>query len=150
MGVERAEVILLMKKAIALGQSASSFITDMRSAKLSYRRTTMLADWRSVGEIEKKTDLMKYVRKDYYPTEKTIAQVEWKLSREYMYKVKVETRVRPGEPIAERFVNIMSDKPLTPGQVESEVFQAWGEWEKYSAEQVTRITPWTAIHKVME
>ena len=110
----------------------------------------MLADWRSVGEIKKKEGAMRYVRKDRYPTGVQEAKAWFKMSREFMYKVKVESRVRPGEPLTERFVNIMSDKPLTPAQVESEVFQAWGEWEKYAAEQVTRIIPWTAIHKVME
>jgi len=144
----RAEVIALMRGAFRRGQSANSFITDMSAKNLSYRRTDMLADWRSVNELEVKEGLMKYVRKDYYPTEKTIAAVEWSLSQEYMYKVKVESRLRAGEPLSERFVNIMSDIPLTPGQVEQAVVEKWAEWEDYTAEALENLSVWTAVKRV--
>ena len=150
MGIERAAAIRFMAAAFAKGQSATSFIAEMRTAGLSYRRTDMLADWRSEAGLKEKEGRMRYVRKDRYPTGIQEAKSWYAMSREYMYKVKVESRIRPGEPLTERFVNIMSDKALTPGQVESEVFRAWGEWEKYGAEQITQIQPWTAIHKVME
>jgi len=150
MGIERATVILKMKSAIAEGLSASRFIAEMRELGLSYRRTDMLADWRSVGEIEKKEGMLRYVRKDRYPTEKTIAAVEWDLSKEYMYKVQVKLIMRPGEPITERFVNIMSDVPLTPVMAEAEVEERWGEWEKYAPETITGVQVWSAVRKVME
>ena len=110
----------------------------------------MLADWRSINELEKKEGLLRYVRKDYHPSEKLIAAVKWSTSKEYMYKVKVLSRLRPGEPITERFVNIMSDVPLTPAMVEAEVAASWGGWEKYSAEEITGLQVWSAVRQVME
>ena len=149
-GEIRSEVIGRMRGAFREGISASRFIADMRSAAMSYRRTDMLADWRSVNELERKADAFKYVRKDYYPTEKSMAQVEWALSQEYMYKVKVRSRTAPGEPITDRFVNIMSDKPMTPRQVGEMVEEKWREVEKYKPEIIEDVVPWTAVHKVME
>jgi len=150
MGIDRATVIGKIRIAFREGMSASTFINEMKEIGLSYRRTDMLADFRSVNELESKADLFKYVRKDYYPTEKTIAQVGWELSREYLYKVKVSSRISPGEPLTERFVNIMSDIPMTPGMVEQATVEMFRTWEQYIAEQVQDIVPWTAVHKVME
>ena len=150
MGIIRAETIARMRGAFREGLSASRFITDMKAVGLSYRRTDMLADWRSVNELETKKGLIQYVRKDRLPTEKSIAQVDWNISREYMYVVKVKSVLRPGEPITERKVNIMSDVPLTPARVEIQVMEQWQQWERYSAETITELHVWSAVHKVME
>lgn len=150
MGIVRAETIAKMRGAIRKGLSASRFITDMRAVGLSYRRTDMLADWRSVAGLEVKEGLLRYIRKDRYPTERSIAAVDWAVSKEYMYKVKVQSVLRLGEPITERFVNIISDVPMTPRMVEAEVEERWGEWEKYAPELVTGIQAWSAVRKVME
>lgn len=149
MGIVRQEVLQRMRGAFREGLSASRFIRDMQSAGLSYRRTTMLSDWRSVNEIERKEGVMRYVRKDRYPAEASMASVTWETSKEYMYKVKVNSTIRPGEPISERFVNIMSDVPMTPGMVESEVLERWTEWEKYAPETITGLQVWTAVRSAI-
>lgn len=150
MGIVRAETIARMRKGFRAGLSASRFIADMKAIGLAYRRADMLSDWRSVNEIEKKEGAIRFVRKDRYPTERTIASVEWEISREYMYKVKVESVIRPGEPITERFVNIMSDVPMTPAMIEAQVEDSWVGWEKYAKEEITGLQVWSAVHKVME
>ena len=150
MGIVRAEVIARMRGAYDKGVSASRFIADMKTVGLSYRRADMLADWRSEANIKKKEDLLRYVRKDRYPTEKSIADVKYAFSKEYMYKVKVQSVIRAGEPITERFVNIMSDVPMTPATVEAEVAERWREWERYAVEEITGLQAWTALRQVME
>lgn len=150
MGIVRAETIARMRLAFREGVSATRFITSMRSAGLSYRRTTMLADWRSINELETKKDALKYIRRDRYPTEKTMASVTWDLSKEFMYVIKVKSVLRPGEPVTERNINIMSDVPMTPAMVEAEVMERWISYEKYGAEVVTGLQVWTAVRKVME
>ena len=132
-GEVRAEVIARMRLAFREGMSASTFITDMRS----------------INELESKKELFKYVRKDYLPTEKTIAHVEWEMSQEYMYKVKVHSRISPGEPMTERFVNIMSDRPLTPREVEGMVFENWVTYEKYKQELIEDVVPTTVVRRVI-
>jgi len=125
-------------------------MAEMKAVGLSYRRTDMLADWRSVNEIERKEGVLRYVRKDRYPTAKSMAAVTWATSKEYMYKVKVMSVIKAGQPITERFVNIMSDVPMTPEMIEAEVTEQWGEWEKYAAEILTGLQVWSAVRKVME
>ncbi len=150
MGIIRAEIIAKMRIAFREGISASRFITDRRAEGPVYRRTDMLADWRSVNEIKVKEGLLRYVRKDRYPAEKSVAAVGWNISKEYMYKVKVQSVVNIGEPITERFVNIMSDRPMTPAMIEAEVTEQWLEWERYKEEEIVKLQVWSAVKKVME
>ncbi len=146
-GSIRSEVILRMKGALSAGKSASSFLNDMKAAGLGYRRTTFLADWRSVGNIEAKTGLVRYVRKDRVPSPRLYAEVTWNLSREFMYKVKVQTRLAPGKPLEERFVNIVSDRPMTPGELETEISQQWGGWYPERREEIVAVIPETAVRR---
>lgn len=145
MGLKRANVIALMRGAFRRGQSAGSFLRDMREKGLTYRRTDMLSDWRSVNELEKKAGSLQYVRKGYYPTKTVIAVVDWDIKQEYMYVAKVWSRLKPDEPFVERKVNILSDVPMTPDMVEQAIIEKWSEWEQYTAETIDRILPWTAV-----
>lgn len=147
-GQVRSEVILRAKKAFAEGISATRFILDMRGQGLSYRRTDMLADFRAVNELERKADAFKYVRKDYYPTERSMAQVEWQMAQEFMYKLKVQARVTPDAPITERFINISSDIPLTRGGVERKAWEMIGEQSPDKRMQVEKILGWTAVQRI--
>lgn len=148
MAIVRANVIARMRGAFRRGQSAGSFMRAMREKGLTYRRTDMLSDWRTVNEIEKKDGLMRFVRKGYYPTKAAMAEVEWKKMPEYMYKIKVESRLRPDVPITERFVNIVSDTPMTPLMIEQAVVEKWSEWEDYTAEAIEKMQVWSAYHKI--
>lgn len=150
MPLKRATVIAKMRGAFRKGVSASRFLADMKAAGLSYRRTDMLADWRSVNEVEKKEGALRFVRKDYYPAKAAMAQVTWQTSKEYMYKVRTESRLRPDEPLTERFVNIMSDTPLTSRMLEAQVEERWGEWERYAVEELVGLQVWSAVQRVME
>jgi len=110
----------------------------------------MLSDWGSESQLERKKDLMRFVRKDRYPTKAAIAQVDYKYSQEFMYKLKVQSRLRPDEPLTERFVNIMSDEPMMPGMVEQAVVEKWAEWEDYTAEAIEKVTVWSASQTTIE
>jgi len=150
MGVERAELLLLMKKAYRQKQSGTSLYWDLRAKGRVIRKSDFFSDWRGVTQTEAKAGLMRYVRRGYYPTEKTIAAVPWeKLTSEYMYKVKVKSRLEPGKPMAERFVNIMSDVPMTGRMVEQAVVEKWKDWEDYTAEAIEEIIPWTVYRQVL-
>jgi len=147
-GTKRSAVILKMKAAIASGVSASSFLTKMKAEGLGYRRTTFLDDWRSVGSIEAKTGLLKYVRKDYVPSPKLYAESRWNLSREFFYKVKVTTRLRPGEPLQTRWINIVGDKPMTPREWEESIIEKWAGKYRGIKEMIVKIEPELALRRV--
>jgi len=146
--LRRPSAILKMPEAILRGLTVEGFIRELKSVGFSYRRTLMLSDWRSVANIKAKEGLLRYVRKDRLPSVKSIADVEWRFSQEYMYLVNTWSRLRPDEPLTSRRVNIMSDVPLTPTEIEEQVYSRWGEWERYSAEKLERVQVWTAYHKI--
>lgn len=146
--LKRPTAILKMPEAISRGLTASAFLKELQSQGLGYRKTNFLADWRSVAGIEAKKDRVKYVRRDRRPSMRTIADVEWELSREYMYKVRVHTQTSPDESIKERFVNIMSDDLITTAQAEQEVKSQWQEWENYKGEALKGLQVVGIYHKV--
>lgn len=147
-GEKRAEVILRAKGAFQQGLSASSFLADMKRQGLSYRRTDMLSDWRSVNELERKAEAFKYVRKDYFPSVKSIAQVDWDMAHEFMYKLKVQAQREPGQPLTEAYINIESDIPLTREMVEAKAWEMIGEQSPDKQKQVKRIIGTTAVQRV--
>ena len=146
--LRRATAILKMPKAIERGLTASAFLKELQAEGIGYRKTRFLADWRSVAGIEAKKDVAKYVRRDRRPSIKAIADVEWELSREYMYKVKVMVQISPDEPLKERFVNIMHDNILTPAQIEAQVYEKWGEWERYAGEEIKQLQVTGVYHRI--
>jgi len=150
MAIERAIAKLKMKGAFKEGMSFNRFIIQMRAEGLSYARPDMLGDWRSENNLQIKEGTLKYVRKDRIPSSRVIAEVTYKLKKEYMYVMKVKTQLKPGEPITERNVNIQTDKPMTPREMEQETAFLWAEREKYAAEELVSITPFTAMRRVME
>ncbi|KKN16536.1 hypothetical protein LCGC14_0974870 [marine sediment metagenome] len=147
-GIKRASVIPRMRAALSAGKSASSFISDMRKRGLSYRRSTMLSDWRSVGNIEKKTGLLKFVRKGFQPSPALYADVTWQLSKEYLYKLKIHTKLRPGDPPDGWFVNIVSDRPLTPGEWEQTIEEDWNALYGETREPILKVEPILAVKRV--
>ena len=148
MASERPPAILLrIKQAQAAGMAGAAFLRQLSSEGLGYRKQTFQADWRNVGNIAKKEGAYRYVRKDRRPTA-AIAQVKgWKLSQEYMHKVKVWTRLRPGEKPVERFVNVMGDKPMTPQEVEQAILDMLPEWRDSIPGVIDRIVPFTIIQR---
>lgn len=145
MALKRATVIAFMRGAVRRGQSRTSFLRDMKAKGLTYSRKLMFTDWGSITQQTAKDGILRFVRKDAYPAKKSIATVGWAIEGEYMYKVKVETRLRPDVPIEERFVNIVTDTPMTPAMLEQAVVEKWSEWEYEPLETIEKITPWSAF-----
>ena len=149
MSIRRATAIPLMRRAIDKGQSRASFLRELRAKGLTYRKTTMYADWRTYAEIETKRDLYKYVRKDRIPSVKVMAEVPWKLPKEYMYYVKTRRRIAPDEPIVSQVKAVHFDLPLTPREVEELAWREIREQSPKLIEQVVGITAWEMYKRVL-
>jgi len=148
--LKRPTAIMKMPQAIAKGLTATKFLAQLKTQGLGYRRQRFFADWRSVSGIEARKDVFKYVRKDRRPSMKSLADVEWEMSQEYMFKVKAKFRTGPDEPLEERFVNIPSDEPMTPEEIEAAVFDRWSDWEKYVGEELELATVVAGYHRIEE
>jgi len=146
--LRRPSALLRMPDAIKRGLTPTAFINQLRGLGLTYRKTLMLSDWRSASGVEAKKDTIKFVRKDRIPSSRSMADVEWELSKEYMYKANTWSRLKPDEPLTERFVNLMSDVPMSLAAVEREVMASWGEWEKYAPEHLEKVQVVSAFHRI--
>jgi len=146
--LKRPTAIMKMPTAIAAGMSPTAFLRQLHELGLSYRKTTFLSDWRNVKGTEVKKDRLKYVRRDRRPPMAALADVDWEMTQEYMYKTRVWVRTRPGEPLEERFVNIMSDDALTPMNIEEEVFDRWKDTEKYGDAALEKVQVIAGWHKM--
>ena len=136
--LKRPISMLKMKAAVKSGITPTKFLSQLKLKGLGYRKQRFLADWRNVSGTEKRKDALKFVRRDRRPPMAAIADVDWNMSQEYMYKVRAFVRTQPGEPLTERMVNIPSDRPLTPAEVEAEVYDRWTDEEKYQGETIER------------
>lgn len=123
MSLARAEGIARARKLIREGVSASRWVTDMKALGISYRKTTMLADYREVLNLEKKKGLARFVRKGYVPAVFMAHLDIWEMSYEYMYKVRSTNIKFPGAEPVITFVNIMSDVPLPVEVIEQEAWE---------------------------
>jgi len=146
--IRRSTAIMKMPEAIERGLTVSAFRKELDASTGSYRWTRMMADWRSVAGIEAKKDVAKYIRRDRLPSVKAVADVEWELSKEYMYKLKVTVRAAPDKPLTERFVNIMHDRLLSPAQIEEQVQSQWPISDSQPAELPTRIVLVGIYHRI--
>lgn len=142
----RSKVIAFMRVAIRAGKSRTAFLRDMKTKGLMYTQRIMKSDWAGISELIAKDGSLVHVRRDAYPASKTLVETDWDIQGEYMYKVKVSSRLSPTDKPTERFVNIVTDSPMTPAMIEQAVVEKWSEYEDYSAETIDTITPWTAIH----
>lgn len=146
--LRRPEAILRIPEAIARGLTVEGFIRELKSAGTSYRRTLMLGDWRSAAGIEAKKDLIKYVRKDRIPSMRVIPDVTYDISREYMYKVQVWLQTKAGEPLKDKFVNIMSDVALTPTEVEQTYYKRYYKEHTIPPIELVKLQIVAAFHKI--
>lgn len=150
MGLLRAETLLRIKIAIKAGQGATATYFALRKIGKVTRKTDFLADFRMEAGIKKKEGLMRFVRKDRYPTSTAMAGLSKDASKEFLYKLKYRQVIRPGEPAEDMFVNLMSDVPLTPEMLEAEVVKQWGEMERYRPQSLTGLQVYSVFRKGIE
>ncbi len=151
MGIDRSETIARMRIAFKSGLSQSQFFKqEKETGRPTYRRTTMLADWRSEFNIKEKEGLMRYVRRDRFPSKKAMAVVSYEMSKEFMYKVRTRSIIKAGEPMVEKFINIMTDNPMTVEMLESEIRNRWGELQESVPGELMELQVWSAVRRTIE
>lgn len=148
MSVNRAIAKAKMAAAIRAGQNAAGFISQMRSQGFGYDNKLMYSDWRAAKQAIGLEGALQTLRPTQRPSTKTMAEVEWQISKEYMYKVKVIVSEKGRKGTKERFVNILSDTRLTVQQIERAAKKTFTQSENYGREVVESLQAWTAYHRV--
>ena len=148
LNLRRPAALLKMAEARARGLTVEGFIKEIKGTIGTYRRQLMLSDWRSVNNIEARKDVIKYTRKDRVPSMRVVADVDWDMSKEYMYKLSVKSKAGPGEPMEEKFVNVMHDKLLPRGEVEAISRAMMAAQSPKDIEQVQQVEVVGIYHRV--
>jgi len=120
----------------------------MKGMGLSYRKSLMLSDWRTVGGIEAKKDRIQFVRRDRLPSASVMPDVTWEYGKEFIYKLNTWSRLRPGDELEERTVTLLSDKPLTSLEAEEQISEKWPSFEKYMKERLERVSIAAVYHRI--
>jgi len=144
----RKGVMSLMRKAITAGQSRTAFIKDMRAAKTMYLGRQMLSDWMFLKQEYQRTGALTRLRRDVRPGKASIIACDWRLSNEYQYVVKVQTRLSPEAPLGERFVRIVTDERMTSEMMEQHVIDHWRFFRSPKEEVLETATPWSVYKRV--
>lgn len=147
-GLRRAIVQKLMPKAFKAGMTRTAFYNKMKSEGLGYAKSKMLADWRTLFNIEAKKDALKHVRKDRLPSPRIMAEVTWKYDKEFIYKAKTWSRIHPEAPLTEQMVTFTSDKSLTPREVEEQIGIKWPEWDSPPKSLLEEVHVTSVYHRI--
>lgn len=144
----RKDVMSLMRKAIIAGKSRTAFIKDMRAAKTMYLGRKMVADYEFLKQEHQKTGALTRLRRDVRPGKATLIACDWRLTNEYQYVVKVQTRLSPEAPLKERFIRIVTDERMTSRMMEQHTIDHWSIFRSPKEEILEVATPWSVYKRV--
>jgi len=146
--LKRATAILKMPEAIARGLTQSAFFRELKATTGTYRNQRMIQDWHNVAGTEAKKDTYKYIRKDRLPTQQFVVDVDWEMSKNYMYKFEVSTSRIEKDGLKPIYVNIMKDTLLPITQIQAEVYERQGVSDSIPKEPITNMRLIGIWHKV--
>jgi len=150
MAAERTGIEKRIKSAIKRGLNASEWVKQEIEKGRSYRRSIMYSDWREVASIIKAESALERIRTGRIPIDRMAELKAWNMSREYMYKVRSETVTARGRVLEPKFVNIMSDEPMTVEEIETAAFELAFEQSPPESGQERRFIFETGYKRVIE
>jgi len=126
---------------------ANKTIEGLKKIGLPIRRTEGLSMYRQYAQIPEKAGRMKYVRKAYAFSRDMYTKETRFMTRRYRYTMKFETRDKRTGEISEHATSVISDKPMTPGQVEGVADEAFKGITDVSPVIITKMWHHTAEHR---
>ena len=135
-------------KSSALKQlGANRTIEALKGLGLGIQRKAGLAAYRAYGQIPEKEARMKYVRKGYRFSRDMYTRETRFMTRRYRYTMKFETRDKRTGEISEHATSVISDKPMSPGQVEQIADEAFKGITDVSPVIITKMWHHIAEHR---
>jgi len=111
----------VMRSAVTRGVSVTGAISAGRAAGLAtYRRTTMLSDFRGWSGQAAKVDRFKYVPKAYRASQALFTENKGFMSSRYRYQVNFTYRSGSTGEIIRMHQALSSDRQLTLGEIEAQ------------------------------
>lgn len=136
MSTERGILRSLMYKALDAAYSFNAFYRSAQEKGISYRRSDMLADWRSIqSELTNRAALRSLSAGDI-PEHTAVGTTPFKYTEPFIYKARVEYQVSAEAPLTEQFVTVLSSKALTIGGAVGQVMEKWPGFAYGKAERI--------------
>lgn len=119
--ISRGLITNFFRGAVERGWSVSYAISEAKSLGIqTYRRTSMLADYRSLANIPSARNRLIYTPKQYQPGADLYTAAPFKQIRDYRYEVKMDFYNPNTRRHCTQYTNVESDYPMTIKQVEDQ------------------------------
>lgn len=139
MSTERGILRSLMYKALDAAYSFNAFYRSAQEKGISYRRSDMLADWKSIqSELTNRAALRSLSAGDI-PEHTRVGATPFRYTEPFIYKARVEYQVSAEAPITEQFVTVLSAKALTIGGAVGQVLEKWPGFAYGKAERIQTV-----------
>ena len=139
MSTERGILRSLMYKALDAAYSFNAFYRSAQEKGISYRRSDMLADWKSIqSELTNRAALRSLSAGDI-PEHTAVGASPFKYTQPFIYKARVEYQISAEAPIIEQFVTVLSSKALTIGGAVGQVLEKWPGFDYGKAEFIKTV-----------
>jgi len=109
-----------IRSGVSKGLSASATIRSLRHAGLTYRRSDMLRDYREWAQVPAKANVIRYVRRDYRPSQAMYVATTGKQTATYRYQVTGNIYNPVSRDTVKFTTNVVSDRQLTPQEIYDE------------------------------
>ena len=134
--LQRHQQQQFLKSAAIKGIGANKTLDALSAVGLGIRRTDGLKQYAAYAAIPQKTELLKYVRKEYRPSQRLFTEQPGFMTRDYRYTIKYQTVNKITGVVEDRHTRVISDLPMTIGAVEGQAETVTGEAEYWLGEEV--------------
>lgn len=138
----------LMYRAVKGGFSFNSFY---RSAKergyQTYRRSDMLSRWAEIRTEVQNAVKYKSLASGEVPEVTEVSEIKFTQPGRFYYRLRVEAEPFKRGPLVERFVTVVSEKPLTIGEIQGQLRRKWRGYDYGKEERLVEIELVAALHR---
>lgn len=139
MSTERGILRSLMYKALDAAYSFNAFYRSAQAKGITYRRSDMLADWKSIqSELTNRAALRSLSAGDI-PEHTRVGTTPFRYTEPFIYKARVSYQVSAEAPLTEQFVTVLSSKALTIGGAVGQVLEKWPGFAYGKAERIQNV-----------
>ena len=147
MATVRETLHSLMYQAVRLGSSFNSFVRSARSHGIPVSRTKALSEWHDVQFEYKSWQRYRTLSSGDVPEATEISALKFTQPGRFYYRLRTEAEPFKGGPIVERFVTVVSDTPMTMGEIEGQLRRKWHGYDYGKEERLREMELVAAQHR---
>lgn len=147
MATAREALHSLMYQAVRLGSSFNAFVRDARSHGIPISRTKALSEWHEVQFEVSSWERFKALGSGEVPEATEVSALKFTQPGRYYYRLRTEAESFKGGPVVERFVTVVSEEPMTMGEIEGQLRRKWRGYDYGKEERLREMELVAAQHR---